>query len=163
MRHIFVFASLVLVSGASLLTAHAQDPQAQAPPTFRADSRLVRLSVVVHDNRGRPIPGLTASDFQVLESGREQAVSLFLVENSAQRAGAGSRPNTFSNRVDGPDATGVTLILYDRLNTHYEHQVQARAHIIKYLKQLRPDDRVGFWKLTPSAWCTGSAATRRRC
>ena len=38
-------------------------------------------------------------------------------------------------------------MLFDRLNTIQEHQTIARNHIFQYLKQLRPEDRVGFYVL----------------
>lgn len=147
MRHIDLFALLVFVSATSLLTARTQDPQRQAAPIFRADSRLVRVSVVVQDDRGQPVPGLTASDFEVRENGQAQSVSLFAAESSTLGVRSAAPSETYSNRVDGAAARGVTLILYDRLNTSHEHQAQARAHIIKYLKELRPDGRVGFYVL----------------
>ena len=149
MRHglpIALAAAFCGLSAVSARTAPGQEPQ-----TFRAGARLVRVSVVVHDNRGRPVHGLTPADFQIFEDGREQTVSLFLVEDSAIRATTAGRPDTYSNRIDGPGATGVTLILFDRLNTRYEHQLQARAHVIKYLEQVRPDDRVGLYVLDGDA------------
>lgn len=151
MRHGSSIALIAAVVSLAGLSARARGVPGQDPQTFRADARLVRVSVVVHDGRGRPVSGLTREDFQLLESGREQKVSLFLVEGGAARAAGGSSPGTFSNRIDGPGATGVTLILFDRLNTSYEHQMQARAHVIQYLEQIRPDDRIGFYVLDGDA------------
>jgi len=40
---------------------------AQDRPQFRASTRLVQVSVVVHDKSGRPVGGLTANDFQIYD------------------------------------------------------------------------------------------------
>jgi VWFA-related protein len=139
----------VLVSLAAIAVTSAQraDDQAQQPPSFRSTARLVPISVVVHDKRGNPVPGLTASDFRIVENGKEQPIALFSVESAATTTAAARVPNTFTNRIDGPAAAGVTVILYDRLNTRDVHQQQAREHLITFLKQIRPSDRVGLYVL----------------
>lgn len=47
--------------------------------TFSAATRLVRVDVLVTQN-GRPVPGLTDADFEVLDNGVKQAVSLVSIE-----------------------------------------------------------------------------------
>lgn len=141
---VLALAALCTFSALTSAAENAASPQDR--PTFRADSRLVRVSVVVQDRSGRAVPGLTAADFAIEEDGAAQAVSVFSVERNAASSRAGDA-RTFVNRHDGPDSTGVTVILYDRLNTQYEHQHRARDHIVQYLRQLRPGDRVGFYVL----------------
>ena len=80
---IALIAALCAMSGVSAGSRRLPGQDAQ---TFRIDARLVRVSVVVHDNRGRPVPGLTSADFQVIEDGHEQKVSLFVVEDSGRSA-----------------------------------------------------------------------------
>src|ERR1051326_4317495 len=85
---------LVLFSGAALsLTAQMRlDPDEftassrlyQPPPppnTLRSEVKLVEVPVVVRDNKHHAVAGLTQSDFQVFDSGKEQAVTMFSVEN----------------------------------------------------------------------------------
>jgi VWFA-related protein len=48
--------------------------QQQAPPVIRTETNLVRLDVSVLDRNRRPVRGLAASDFEVLEDGRPQKV-----------------------------------------------------------------------------------------
>lgn len=109
--------------------------------------------MVVHDGRSQPVAGLKAEDFRLLEDGKEQPIALFAVQSdpSARQASAPQPANVFNNRIDGPARSGVTVILFDRLNTAWAEQGQARAHIIKYLSQLRPDDRVGLYLLESSS------------
>jgi len=68
----------VLVVGASL-SAHAPlgARQQNQAPTFRSTVDLVRLDVSVIDKDRKPIRGLTAADFTVLEDGKPQPVVAF--------------------------------------------------------------------------------------
>lgn len=122
------------------------------PPKFRSDTRLVHVTVVVHDERNQPVEGLTAEDFRVFDNAREQPIALFHVERRAVAPSAASAPdaNVFSNKITGPAAGGVTVILFDRLNTPWSDQAQARAHIFKYLSQVKPTDRAAFYVLDSS-------------
>jgi len=47
----------------------------QQPPTFRATTRLIVTTVVVKDRDGKPIEGLTAKDFIVMEDNEPQDVA----------------------------------------------------------------------------------------
>ena len=152
--------SLVCLIGLAAIGLGAQSPtpsQGQ-PPTFRSDTRLVRISVVVHDRRGQPVDGLTADDFRLFDRGTEQTIALFDVERRtvAPDAVKPSAPGAldakvFSNAIRGPAAGGVTVVLFDRLNTAWSDQAQARAHIFKYLSQVKPTDPIAFYVLDSSA------------
>jgi VWFA-related protein len=67
------------------LTARQADvspAQAEQPPlTFRAETNLVEVDAFVSDASGTPVPGLRASDFQLLEDGKPQTVSAFSFVN----------------------------------------------------------------------------------
>jgi VWFA-related protein len=124
---------------------------AQQPPvdTFRTSTRLVPISVVVYDRNGQPVEGLTAADFTITEDGVPHSVALFSAESrGAARAAAETLPaNVFTNQIEGTAAGGVTILLFDRLNTADQDQQRAREHIIRFLRQLDPNDRVGFYLL----------------
>lgn len=77
MRHLRVRATCVLAALA-LAPASAWFPQAQQPPRFSTAVDLVHLDVSVLDRDRRPVRGLTAEDFTILEDGRPQAVSTFV-------------------------------------------------------------------------------------
>lgn len=128
-----------------------QTPSAQ-PPTFRADTHLVQVTVVATDSRQNPVRDLKAGDFRVFEDGKEQPISLFSADSRAststaldRAAGGGA---TVSNQV--PVSGGATVILFDRLNTAWGDQAQARRNIIKYLLQAPPTERIGFYVLDSS-------------
>ena len=139
---------LAIVLCAVLVTRVSGQSPAQ-PPVFRADTHLVQVTVVVHDPRMSPVPNLTAADFQIFEDGKEQPIALFSDESAATaRSTAAAFPATaavVSNQV--PTSGGVTVILFDRLNTPWGDQAQARRNIINYLAQVPPAERIGFYVL----------------
>lgn len=66
-------------------TAGAPAPQDQY--TFRTVSDLVLVNLVVRDKQGQPVRGLKATDFTVLEDGKQQQVMSFDVEDvTSERA-----------------------------------------------------------------------------
>jgi VWFA-related protein len=68
---------LSFVSFVSLVVApHAQQqPPTRPVPTFRSGTKLIVQTVSVKDKDGKPIEGLTASDFTVTEDGEPQTIS----------------------------------------------------------------------------------------
>jgi VWFA-related protein len=63
----------VIVSGA--VTVNALQTPAQSGPTFRSTTRLIVEAVSVVGKDGRPVEGLTATDFTVTEDGEPQSIS----------------------------------------------------------------------------------------
>ncbi len=143
-------AALLTLLGTTVLSpGRAQDPTPSQEPRVRVTTRLVLVSVVAHDRRGQPITGLTKDDFTVFDEGQEQTVSLFTVESLQRESSAPSLPpNTFSNRYEQTQQfASVTAILLDNLNTRWGDRVFAREQVIKFLRQLQPDDRVALYSL----------------
>jgi VWFA-related protein len=109
------------------------------------------VSVVVHDDRNRPVEGLRAEDFQVFEDGKPMPVAFFsrraqdparAVPVPADAAG------TFTNRIPSPANGGVVAVVFDQLNTLPMDQAHARENLLQYLATIRPDDRVALYLLT---------------
>jgi VWFA-related protein len=124
---------------------------AQDSPTIRVNTRLVQISVIVHDKNG-PVTGLTKDDFQVFDKGKEQKVAVFSVASTkAAPKGQPLPPGIFSNRVNpngSEAANSVTVVLIDLLNTRFQDQAYARAQFIKFLKSLEPQDRVALYAMS---------------
>jgi VWFA-related protein len=146
-----VVTAVGLVSTA-LLVAHLGARQ-QDRPSFRSGARLVEVSVVVTDRDRNPVTGLTANDFHILDDGKPQKVALFWIEGEG--SSSATPPSTtppprpareFSNQL--ADTGGVTIILFDVLNTPSGPKMRARDQIVRFLEQIRPDDRVGISVLT---------------
>ncbi len=147
MRRIFLGAGLCATLVAPLWS-HAANQQ---PSIFRADTHLVQVTVVVQDGRLNPVTDLSAADFRVLEDGQEQPIALFSADSLAATSAAALTATggaVVNNQV--PTTGGVTVILFDRLNTAWSHQGQAKQNVIKFLSQVSPSERIGFYVLDSS-------------
>jgi VWFA-related protein len=143
-------------SAATLVAVVAAQPPDRLP-VFRTDTRLVEVSVVVHDKKGAPVAGLTREDFTLLDEGQPQPVAIFSADSAiagqseaspSSRATDPAAPPVFSNRLDSAAAhSSVTAILFDRVNTRLEDQHPARDQIVRFLKDLQPGDRVAIYSL----------------
>jgi VWFA-related protein len=126
-------------------------PPAKPAPAIRAVTRLIQVSVLVHDKHGEPVTGLTKDDFTVLDERQTQTIRLFSVETNlpTEHPAAPLPPDTYTNRVTerGGTPKNVTIVLLDGLNTEFTDQVYARKEAIKFLEQIQPNDRVGIYTL----------------
>jgi VWFA-related protein len=124
-----------------------------APQVFRTSTRVVTIDALVHGKDGQPIRNLTANDFRLFEDGKEQRIEFFSVVSadggpvSARVAPQPMTPGTFTNRPGGSIPTTATVVLFDRLNTRFEDQVPARNQIVKFLENLRTNDRIALYVL----------------
>lgn len=112
-------------------------------------TRLVQLSVVVKDNHDEPIADLKKADFTVFDDGKPQDIQIFSVTTNQPLSSPPLPPNTYSSRVPGPGETPatITVILLDALNTPIADQAFANRRVIKFLEQLRPQDRIALYAL----------------
>jgi VWFA-related protein len=158
--------SLVCLAGAqapSTPTSSSADTKINPQVVLRAETRLVQLNVIVQNKRGQPIEDLEQKDFTLLDNGKPQMIALFSKESAAtpgtpdSTSGAGTSdaknepaPNVFGNRLrHGEERPGsVTVILLDALNTSFSDQAYARTQVLKFLRQLRPEDHVAIYLLT---------------
>jgi VWFA-related protein len=143
-----VITLAVILTAALVVSAYPSAHSQQ--PVFKSSTRLVQISVVTQDRNGRPVPGLTAADFEIIEGGKKHPVAHFAVQTHEvlRSASAAVPAGSFSNVLDGRVGTGATIVLFDRLNTADIDQIYARGHVVKFLQQLRPEERLGFYVLT---------------
>jgi VWFA-related protein len=130
------------------LAAHQQP--AAPPPVYRSATRLVQINVVVHDRDGRPVTDLKKEDFTVFERGKPQQIVFFSMDSAAAAGAAqpASLPsdvftNTLAQRAGVP--TSITIILLDLVNTAWADQHAAREGLVKFLKQIEPQDRLAIF------------------
>jgi VWFA-related protein len=161
-RAILVAEFLALASSVAL----GQPPQ--EPPVFRGGTRLVQLDVVVRDKNGS-VKGLSKDDFVVFDCngsardsrdllslyktcrGKQQPIQLFHGPVGAPSPATTVRtaPGTFANRTDsrGEPVTSATVVLFDQLNTSFDHKEYLRGKAVKFLQSLGSDERVAVYSL----------------
>lgn len=97
---------LRVCAGAVLLAAAAWFPPLrawQAPqPTFRSGVNLVTIDVMVLDEAGRPVPGLTAGEFEIKINGRPQPIRALAFVQAAAPPPASAQPSTPAPPVSPP-------------------------------------------------------------
>ncbi len=138
------------VSNASQSNATANGAQ-QATPTFQSSSRLVLVDVVVTDKSGQSVKGLKATDFIILEDGKQQPVRAF--ESHVWRKTAASMqkinlpPNQYTNFTEQQPNGAVNVVLLDILNTPQQSQQYARKQMIEFLRELPPGQKIALFVL----------------
>jgi VWFA-related protein len=91
-----IVMAVLLLQGATLLTAQ-QSPQMPASPgRIRVTTELVLVNVVARDKKGNLIRDLKKEDFTLLEDGKKQEISSFDFENVDQPLTAGAPEATVS-------------------------------------------------------------------
>jgi VWFA-related protein len=147
---IFAGSALVLSSWGQAKKQAPVAPVQEAPP-LQVTTRLVQVNVIVTDGRGNPFRALRRDDFLLLDENQPQEIAVFAMETS-ESTSAVEEPlpaNAFSNHIDrkGTLPGSVTVILLDGLNTRFEDQAYSKGQVIKFLKQLKPTDRVALYTL----------------
>ena len=108
-----------VVCGAVLLlpaSASAQTDAAELPPLVESiDVEVVNVDVVVTDRAGRPITGLTADDFVLLEDGVERPISNFFSFRQGELLLAGEERAAEAGEATWPESRMLRrmAILFD--------------------------------------------------
>jgi VWFA-related protein len=162
--HLNAKAALSWMLSASLVLAQTPvappaQPAAQPgsdQPILRVTTRLIQLNVVAQDRHGNPVTDLTKDDFVLKDAGKEQKIAVFSLDRSDGTpaspvgghvvTGQTLPPNTFTNRVE-QKVGAVTVILFDCLNTKLTDYIQAKAQLVKYIKQMGPNDQIALYVL----------------
>jgi VWFA-related protein len=137
----FMYATSLLI-GVAATALYAQTPDAAPastppPSTLTVNARLVVLDVVVTDETGKPVDGLTAKDFQVFEDDKQQRIRS-LEPPSAHGLPATSITEGIAAVFDPaqPASFGrspVNILVLDQLNTHFADSSFARRSLHDYL------------------------------
>jgi VWFA-related protein len=92
-------------------------PQPAQPDNFgeSLEVRIVNVDVVVRDKDGKPVPGLTAADFVLLENGKPQAITNF-AEFRETAPEIGEAPGTVPAVATRPPQKRYIAFFVDRLN-----------------------------------------------
>jgi len=118
---------------------------------LRSNTQLVQVNVVVHNRKGEPVDDLKKEDFSLTDRGKAQTISFFSVESTGKLAAPVVKlpPHVFSNRFSerAGAPSSVTVILLDALNTEVKDQLYAKDQLVRFLQQIRPEDRVAIYTL----------------
>jgi VWFA-related protein len=163
----FAFPASILLAALGLLVALGAPAGAAAPqtPAFPAGVDIVRIDAVVLDRDGRPVRGLTAADFEVLENGKRRDIASFetidVRPQSSPAPGAPVTPDAESvPRVLLPEEGRAVLVYFDDIHVQPENATRMRAALAPFLsRELRPGDAItivapqkGLWWTARSAW-----------
>lgn len=111
---------------------------------FRSGTELVEVDVVVLDDTGRVVRGLTADDFELYDEGRRQEVSTFSfvdVEPALTDVGGTvlAEPGVASSAVQR--AAGIYLIVLDHVFSPPQRRTEIRRAARAFVADhMRPDD-----------------------
>ena len=130
MKPLAIRSSLVLsflgLGGLAVLSAQ-QQPAGEAAPRFRSSADVVTIQAAVRNGRARPVPGLTAADFEIRDNGQLRPVL-------SLRSDAGS-PVSLAILVDMSGSMAISPKL-----------AMARQALDTVISQLRPgEDEVAIF------------------
>src|ERR1019366_417682 len=108
--------------------AQAQAPAGAAPSVLRAESRVVRVDVVVTDKKGNYVHDLTTSDFHVYDNDKEQPIVNFSFGSSANSSASSERH--------------YMVLFFDDSTMAMSDQPRARQAALKFIDANAGPDRV---------------------
>jgi VWFA-related protein len=151
---LLIFCAALLASAGALAQAQSKPDGSKAPTrqgyVIHAETRLVQVEVIAQDKKGSPILGLKQEDFTILDGNKPQKIAFFAANAPTPTAPHPLPANVFTNRSDlkGEQPGATIVILFDALNTSFFDQAYARQHIQRFLRSVKPQDRVAIFALT---------------
>jgi VWFA-related protein len=134
-------------------------PQAEAAqqPTFRTGINFVRVDVIVSDKKGTPIADLAATDFEVLEDGKPQAIEQFRLIKVSGNPEVGEAParqirSQYDEETEAArDDVRLFVIFFDDYHTRVGSALAVKGPLTRFVEtQLGPNDLVALmYPLTP--------------
>jgi VWFA-related protein len=170
-----LIAAIICSAGASTVFAQSVPPP---PPTtmptpspqsaVHVTTRIVQVSVTVHDDRGRPVTGLTKDDFVLLDQGQRQQIASFSEQRNLVTTTRAAAPNLFTNQFgEGVSQPPLTAIVLDTYNAGYwdskfcpplgpSPPICAVDPMFKaverFISQMQPQDRVALYQLADTLY-----------
>jgi VWFA-related protein len=115
---------------------------ADGATTFKVNVRLVPVSVVVRDNKGRAVGGLKQEDFSLLDNRKPQEIINFSIEKAAGANGSKTPASAGDNRMA---AANNVAYVFDDLHTAGPEMARAKTAAEKHLSRLEPKDRAAVF------------------
>jgi len=144
---------MALAAPAAVLTAQGIDPKEmrmsatvyvpKPAATIRSEARLVDVGVVVRDNRGHAVSGLTKADFQVRDNGKPREVTAFSVRHFEPAGAAAPRAGSIAAAMRPPEKPRYVALVFDDLGMPFDDLSHARAAARRFLQSgMGAGDRV---------------------
>ena len=129
-----------------------QNPQPSNAPTIQVYSRETILDVLVTDDKGQPVRGLTRSDFTILEDNKPQPIRGFSEFDKATPPPPPRTPppNTYTNSAALPANGPVQILLIDEADSGPAYIERSRQYIADYLRTMPPGTQVAIFHLSPT-------------
>src|SRR6266849_3855034 len=124
--------------------------------TLKVTTNLVVLDVVATDKKGKAITDLKQGDFTLLEDNKEQKISIFQLQQppvalaSAKTPAPPLPPDIFTNAAQVQPPGPRNVIVLDSWRSSPESQSFARSQIIKYVKEIPPNEPVAIFQFGSS-------------
>jgi VWFA-related protein len=123
------------------------------PVTFRVESNLVEVPVVVRDRQGHAVGNLNKDDFRVFDKGKRQEITKFTVQQSSapgiqakSRPAPGGSSDATVPQAPPPMPNRFIAFVFDDVHVRFEDLPQVRAAVVKYVgTSLGPGDRVALF------------------
>lgn len=147
--------TLVFLAGA-VFAQQPPSPPKEPGLVMRVTTRMVLVDAVILDKEGRPVKGLKADDFTVIEDGLRQRIASFS-ERGSDKAKPVPSPvlpaHVTTNRptVTQTSAESGTLavLLLDGLNTPPKDQIYVKQQMLNFLaRQYDPNTKLAVLALT---------------
>jgi hypothetical protein len=103
---------------------------------FRSRSILVQVPVIITDNHGNHVHGLSKTNFHLFEDGKEEPIPVVEEVNTttAKIVAPVPQPGVFRNLTIAEDQPrNIVVIALDTINTPYLDQAIGRRELVRYL------------------------------
>src|ERR1041385_777875 len=146
------FAVALAVSAVASLWGQTPSNPAQ-DEVIRTNTNLIQVRAVVTDRAGKPVENLKQDDFEVLENGRPQTVSIFSLERIQNNSGSSVRPaepneskNASTTTPRTPPRPSRTIVLFvDTLHLSPLSLLKAKLQLKRFVdEQITDKDLVGI-------------------
>ena len=141
-------AALAGMAAALPFAGSAQAPSPQPTQTFRSGVNVVQMDVSVLDDQRRPVRGLTAADFTVLEDGKPREIVAFTPIDLPAVTAPAATPAAAWTRDIAPDvatndvpAEGRLVVIAFDWSIRFQDSQLARRIATETVKSLGPGDQ----------------------
>jgi VWFA-related protein len=119
--------------------------------TLKVYSRETIIDVLVTDDKGQPVRGLTKSDFTVEEDSKPQPIRSFAeyYKTTPPPPPRTLPPATYTNDNALPANGPVQIFLFD-LGTPQDQMERAKKYIAPYFRSMPPGTQVAIFEFSPS-------------